>query len=219
MKVFRFDVDEDYAKQHNEMLRDTRNLVVSGIALFVLSLLGAALVWFLVDASSPWHLLGTLGLVLFGVMMLVVGLLIPRSVGTAQELYDAHPLAPAIVAERKGTDFTLLALVNTTVDPDQPAVWAVTSRNVHALPNTAEAVGTKVPVAAVGGQRSVHDRGRWQVITPMPIAWGTPDRAVVETARDAIPREQWHILERARTRLDEVKAAKHNLLPVEKSGV
>ncbi|WP_350354606.1 hypothetical protein [Corynebacterium aquatimens] len=77
MKVFKFGVDEDYAKQHNEMLRNTRNLVISGLALFVLSLIGGALVWFLVDESSPWHLLGSLGLVLFGVMMLIVALVIP----------------------------------------------------------------------------------------------------------------------------------------------
>ena len=33
MKVFKFDVDEEYAKQHNEMIRDTRSLVASGVAL------------------------------------------------------------------------------------------------------------------------------------------------------------------------------------------
>ena len=56
MKVFKFDVDEEYAKQHNEMIRDTRSLVASGVALFVISLLGAAAVWFFVDPESPWHL-------------------------------------------------------------------------------------------------------------------------------------------------------------------
>ena len=32
MKVFKFDVDEDFAKQHNEMVRDTRSLVASSRA-------------------------------------------------------------------------------------------------------------------------------------------------------------------------------------------
>ena len=109
MKVFKFDVDEEYAKQHNEMIRDTRSLVASGVALFVISLLGAAAVWFFVDPESPWHTLGTFGLALFGLMMLVVGLLIPRSVGKTQELYDANPLAPAIITERVGTTITLTA--------------------------------------------------------------------------------------------------------------
>lgn len=213
MKVFRFDVDEDYAKQHNEMLRDTRSLVISGIALFVLSLLGAALVWFLVDPASPWHLLGSLALALFGAMMLVVGLLIPRSVGTAQSLYDAHPLAPAIIAERKGTDYTLLALVNVNVDPAHDPAWAVVARNVRSLPGS-DKVGTRVPVAAVGGQRSIHDKERWQVITPMPIAWGTQDTAVVEKAAGAIPAEQWRMLDKALPHLGAAKAARHGLLRV-----
>ena len=39
MKVFKFDVDEDFAKQHNEMVRDTRSLVASGIAIFVIALI------------------------------------------------------------------------------------------------------------------------------------------------------------------------------------
>ena len=212
MKVFRFAVDEAYAKQHNEMLRDTRSLVLSGIALFALSLIGSVAVWFLVDPASPWHLLGSLGLLLFGVLMLVVALLIPRSVGTAQSLYDAHPLAPAIIAERRATDYTLLALVNASTDPSAPPVWAATTCTVRSLPNTADTPGTRVPVAAVGGQRSVHEKNRWQVITPMPIAWGTPDSSVVDAARAAVPREQWHMLDKADERLDEVKAAKNNLL-------
>ncbi len=212
MKVFRFNVDEAWAKEHNEMLRDTRSLVVSGISLFVISLLGAAAVWLLVDPASPWHLIGSLGLALFGIMMLIVALLIPRSMGTAQSLYDAHPLAPAIIAERRATDYTLLALVNANADPDTPPVWAATTCTVRSLPNTADTAGTEVPVAAVGGQRSIHDKNRWQVITPMPIAWGTPDASVVDAARRAVPREQWQMLDRAAGRLDEVKAAKNNLL-------
>ena len=99
MSGFQFEVDEDWAKKHNEMLRDTRYLVISAIALFVLCLAGGVAVWLLVDPASPWRLLGSLGLVLFGVMMLIVGLAIPRSVGSTQSLFDAHPLAPAIIAD------------------------------------------------------------------------------------------------------------------------
>ena len=33
MKVFKFDVDEAFAKRHNEMLRDSRRLLVSGLLL------------------------------------------------------------------------------------------------------------------------------------------------------------------------------------------
>lgn len=212
MSGFQFEVDEDWAKKHNEMLRDTRYLVISAIALFVLCLAGGVAVWLLVDPASPWRLLGSLGLVLFGVMMLIVGLAIPRSVGSTQSLFDAHPLAPAIIADLPGTRTTLLALVNTTVDPAQPARWALTCRDVQAVPLTEGSVGTKVPVVAVGGQRNAGDAGTWQVITPMPIAWGTPERDVFSDAVSAIPAEQWNTLRRAKDRLPEVRAARNNLL-------
>ena len=211
MKVFKFEVDEAYAKQHNEMLRNTRSLVISGIALFVLSLIGAALVWFFVDAASPWHLLGSVGLALFGIMMLIVALMIPRSVGKTQSLYDAHPLAPAIITENAGTTVTLSALVNTNVDPAAPPRWGLTSVVVKPLPNTSDAKGTRVPVAAVGAQRSTHDKNHWQTITPMPIAWGTPDAEVVATARKAIPQDQWNKLERAVKKDERVQASKKGL--------
>jgi len=212
MKVFKFDVDEDFAKQHNEMVRDTRSLVASGIAIFVISVIAGVAVWFLVDAASPWRWLGSIGLVLFGVLMLVVAMLIPRKVGGIQELYDHHPLAPAIITERAGTTVTLTALVNLNVDPDQPPRWGITSRVVQPLPNTPDRVGTKVPVAAIGAQRSARDQQHWQTITPMPIAWGTPNEAVVSSARGAIPQEQWNLLERARKKSELVEQSKNALV-------
>ncbi|PLA26951.1 DUF3239 domain-containing protein [Corynebacterium coyleae] len=212
MKVFKFDVDEEYAKQHNEMIRDTRSLVASGVALFVISLLGAAAVWFFVDPESPWHTLGTFGLALFGLMMLVVGLLIPRSVGKTQELYDANPLAPAIITERVGTTITLTALVNLNVERSLPPRWGITSRVYHPIPNTSDKVGTKVPVAAVGAQRSAQNKKMWQMVTPMPIAWGTPDVAVIDEARNAVAGDQWSKLERARKKKDLLEQSKNTVV-------
>lgn len=212
MKVFKFDVDEEFAKQHNEMVRDTRSLVASGIAIFVISLIVGVAVWFLVDPSSPWHWLGSFGSVLFGILMLVVALLIPRSVGKTQEIYDSNPLAPAIITERAGTTVTLTALVNLNVDPALPPRWAITSRVMQPLPNTSDKVGTKVPVAAVGAQRSARDQQHWQTITPMPIAWGTSDEAVVASARKSIPQDQWSTLERARKKAELIEQSKNSLL-------
>ena len=93
MKVFKFDVDEDFAKQHNEMVRETKNMVLSGIALFILSIAGGIAAWIFIDPMSPWRLLASVGLILFGLMMLIVALMLPKSVGKTQALYDAHPLA------------------------------------------------------------------------------------------------------------------------------
>ncbi|SDL58335.1 Protein of unknown function [Corynebacterium mycetoides] len=213
MTAFTFDVDENWAKEHNEMLRDTRSLTLSGIALFILCLAAAVAVWVFVDPASPWHLLGTLALALFGVMMLIVGLAIPKSVGTAQSLYGAHPLAPAIIAGHPGTRTTLLALVNTSVDASAPR-WALTVHDVSNIPHVDNTVGAKVPVAAVGGRRDAADQDHWKVITPMPIAWGTPDAAVVARALAAIPDEQWRTLRANKDRVDEVRRAKNDLLPL-----
>lgn len=211
MHVFRFDVDEAYAKQTNEMLRNTQSLVVSGVALFIISLIAGVLIWVFVDPASPWRLLGSLGLILFGIMMLVVAVLIPRSVGQAQTLYDSHPLAPALISENAGTTITLTALVNTNVDPQLPPRWAITSQVAKPLPNTHNTTGTKVPVAAVGAQRSTHDKEHWRTITPMPIAWGTPDADVITTARKAIPPHQWQTLERVCKDKELVEASKNAL--------
>ncbi|MEH0148148.1 DUF3239 domain-containing protein [Corynebacterium sp. Q4381] len=211
MKVFKFDVDEAYAKQHNEMLRNTKYLVISGVALFIISLAAAAAVWFLVDPSSPWHILGSIGLALFGVMMLIVALAIPRSVGKVQQLYDAHPLSPAIITENHGTAVTLTALVNANVDPDLPPRWALTSLVTKPIPGAHDTTGTKIPVTAVGAQQSVHDKAHWQVITPMPIAWATPDPDVVTQARTSIPHRQWQTLEHAAKDSELVEASKKTL--------
>lgn len=212
MKVFRFQVDEEYAKQHNEMVRDTRSLVVSGIALFVISTILAAVVWLTVDSDSPWHLVGSLGALLFGISMLVVALLIPRSAGNTQQLYDAHPLAPAIITENAGTTITLTALVNTNVEPELPPRWAITSRVMRPIPNTSDAVGTRVPVTAVGAQRDSRDREHWRAITPMPIAWATPDTEVVSQALHSIPEDQWSLLQRARKKSDALNDSRDSLV-------
>lgn len=211
MKVFKFEVDEDYAKQHNEMVRDTRSLVISGVALFVISVIAGVIIWFVVDPASPWRLLGSVGLVLFGILMLVVALVLPRCVGKTQELYDAHPLAPAIITENAGTTITLTALVNENVEPELPPRWAITSKVLRPIPNTSDATGTKVPVAAVGAARSTRDQQHWSTITPMPIAWATPDKDVVAQARNSIAPDQWSILERARKDHELIERSKNSL--------
>lgn len=212
MSTFHFEVNEEYAKQHNELLRDTKSMVLSGIAIFILSVIGGIAAWIFIDPTSPWRLLASVGLILFGVMMLIVALILPKSVGKTQALYDAHPLAPAVITENVGTTLTLTALVNMNASDRGPDRWAITSRVVKRIPNTHDTVGTKVPVVAVGGQRSTRDKNTWQVITPMPIAWATPDTQVISRARAEIPQDQWQRLEKARKDTELVTAAKNSLI-------
>ena len=46
----------------------------------------------------------------------------------------------------------------------------------------------------------------------MPIAWGTPDEAVVASARKSIPQDQWSTLERARKKSEFVDRSKNSLV-------
>lgn len=215
MNRFHFDVDETFAKKHNEMLRDTRKVTISGISLFVICVVAAVLLWVLTPDNSAWGWLGVIGLVPFGIVMLVVGLMVPRSVGGAQELYDRYPLAPAVIAEVNPRDMVLMALVNINVDETLPPTYAAALRTVSSIPGIDDPkMGTKVPSVAVGGRRTTRDTDHWQEVTPMPIAWATPDQDVVKQARTAIPQDQWSKLDKARTKLDDVKATSMNLLPL-----
>lgn len=215
MNRFHFDVDEAFAKQHNEMLRDTRKVTISGVSLFVICVVAAVLLWTLTEDNSAWGWFGVIGLIPFGLVMLFVGLMVPRTVGGAQELYDRYPLAPAVIAEVNPRDVSLLALVNMNVDENLPPKHALALRTVSSIPGIDDPkAGMKVPSVAVGGRRTTRDKDHWQEITPMPIAWATPDQSVVKEARAAIPQEQWHALDKARTKLDDVKATRMNLLPL-----
>ena len=211
MKIFKFEVDEDFAKKHNELLRDSGRLRLSGLIMGLLLIIAGIATYMFIDAD--WRITVGIGLGLFGIMCAIVGVLAARKVGTAQDLYDRYPLAPATIVEVNERDMVLMALVNTNVDPKLTPRWAATLRTVSSIPGiTTRTVGTKVPVAAVSGQINSNERDHWQQISPMPIAWGTPDQEVVTIARKSIPQEEWQILERARKRLTDVKATKYDLL-------
>lgn len=208
MKIFKFDVDESFAKSNNELLRDSNRLRVSGLIFGLILVIAGAAVWW----RFSWGITLGLGLILFGIVVAIVGVAAASKVGTAQSLYDSYPLAPAVIAEVNERDMVLMALVNTNVDPSLPPRWGACLRTVSAIPGVQRTVGTKVPVAAVSGQRSTSDKEHWQQISPMPIAWGTPDAETVTIARKSIPQDQWQRLERARKRLSDVKATRYDLL-------
>lgn len=208
MKIFKFDVDESFAKSNNELLRDSNRLRVSGLIFGLILVIAGAAVWW----RFSWGITLGLGLILFGIVVAIVGVAAASKVGTAQSLYDSYPLAPAVIAEVNERDTVLMALVNTNVDPSLPPRWGACLRTVSAIPGVQRTVGTKVPVAAVSGQRSTSDKEHWQQISPMPIAWGTPDAETVTIARKSIPQEQWQRLERARKRLSDVKSTRYDLL-------
>lgn len=213
MKVFKFEVDEPFARKHNEMIRDTRRVRAGGIGLGILVIIGAALAYFFLADRAIWGLMILIVGIALGITFAAVGIVVARKYNKVQPLYDAYPLVPAVIAEVHPRDFLLLALVNTNVDPDEKPRWGLALRNVSNIPGiNSPKVGTKVPCAAVLGRRNTREQHHWQEITPMPIGWGTPDQDVVDFARKSIPQDQWDRLERGRKRLDDVKATQNNLL-------
>ena len=213
MKVFKFEVDEQFAKKNNEMLKDTKRLQVSAIVFGIILAIVAALLFAFLGTDSATGLIGGIIAGTFALLCFFLAVVVPRKVGGAQQLYDTYPLAPAVIAEVNERDFVIMALVNTNVNAELPPRWGAALRTVTRIEGINEPkLGTRIPVAAVQGRRSVGDQEHWDEISPMPIAWGTPDQEVVATARKAIPEDQWNRLEKARKRLDDVKDTKFNLL-------
>lgn len=213
MKVFKFEVDEAFAKKNNEMLKDTRRLQVSAALFGAILVALAAAVFFWWGAGEAWGLITGIILLTFAIVSFILMVVVPKKVGTAQQLYDTYPLAPAVIAEVNERDFVIMALVNTNVDATLPPRWGVSLRTITRINGIKEAkLGTKLPVAAVQGRRTTRNRDHWDEISPMPIAWGTPDADVVTFARKSIPQDQWDRLEKARKRLIDAQATDHNLL-------
>ncbi|RNE48652.1 DUF3239 domain-containing protein [Corynebacterium alimapuense] len=213
MKAFTFKVDEEFAKQNNEMIKDTRRLQWSAITLglILLALSAAVFLWW--GADQAWGLIGGIILLTFAVVSVIIAAVVPSKVGTAQDLYDTYPLAPAMIVEVNPRDFVIMALVNTNVDPQLPPGWGLALRTVTRVNGIDKPTrGTKIPAVAVQGRRSLSNQTQWDEISPMPIAWATPDASVVADARRAIPEDQWTRLDKSRELLRDVKATDYNLL-------
>lgn len=211
MKIFHFDVDEAWAKENNELLRDTSRLQLSAVVMGLIFAAAGAAAYYFIDNSSVGLLVLLAALVVM-VLCFIIAWVVPRKVGTAQELYNTYPLAAAIIAEVNPRDLVLLALVNTNVDPAREPRWALATRTVTRLKGHPRKVGTHVPVAAVSGRRKVSSQDQWDEITPMPIAWGTPDEDVISAAAKEIPFQQWQLLEKNRSRYEEVQKTQFSLL-------
>ena len=56
--------------------------------------------------------------------------IIPKKVGTPENIYRQYPLVPAIIAQVNPRDLVLLALVNKNIDPDLSPQWALAARNI-----------------------------------------------------------------------------------------
>lgn len=212
MSGFSFTVDSAHAKEHNEFLKDQRRLQVSAIVFGVVQVLVAGVfIWYTNQAAWAWLLAAGLGVSALVSFSMVV--IIPKKVGSAQHMYDSYELVPAVIAKVNPRDMVLLALVDARVDRTEgnPAP-ALAARTITNLSGHSRQEGERVPAVAVAGRRNLKHTGYWDEISPMPIAWGTPNPETIKQARNAIPQQQWEQLRKHAGRIDEVLATPLNLL-------
>lgn len=212
MPVFNFSVDEEYAKKHNELLKDTRRLQLSALLFALVQLAIGVSVYLFVGGGLGWIVLAV-----FGVMALVslaLIFVIPQQVGDAAKLYGTYELVPAVIAKVNPRDLTVMALVNINVDPSAAPSYGLATRTITRLEGHERKVGERVPAVAVTGRRSTHAQTTWDQISPMPIAWGTPDKATVARAEKEILADLWALLEKNIDKVDDVATTRYDLLPL-----
>lgn len=212
MPKFRFTVDEAHVKAHNEYYRDSRRLRTSAAIMAAAAIaLAVACVWLW---SGVWAWIIFALIIAFALSCLYVLFTLPKQIGSPQELYDRWPLVPAVIAEVNPRDMTLLALVDVNAAEAADPQPALATRTVTRIPGVPRRVGARVPSVAVCG---AHTSGGqvWDEITPVPVAWGTPDKKAVTRAEDAIEKGQWLKLQGLIDRAAQVRGTRRGLLPLE----
>lgn len=213
---FHFDVDDEYARKHNEFLRDAKRMQVSaGILALVLAVIVAVL---LVTAGTHWWAIAiSFALGVFALLCLALIPILPRKMGTPQQYFDMYDLAPAMIAEVNARDMVLLMLVDASADPAR-TVPALAYRTVTSIPGVPREVGAKVPSMAVTGYRPTRGPKVYEEISPMPVAWGTGDAKVWKRAERAISTNLWKRLEGLLDQVDKAKAAPRSVYLLDNPG-
>lgn len=213
VRRFEFAVDRAHAKAVNETLADIRRLRVSSIIFALLLAAGAA--WLFVLAH-PWsYILGGV-LAVSAVMSSWVSVWAPRKVGSIADLYATGDLVPAVVAETHPRGVTILALVDVAKPHISIPHYAFVVRSVRALPGHSMTEGERIPSVAVLSDRSTKSISEtWQMVSPMPIAWGTRDRKVIRTATEAIDSIEWDLLRRNMSISKKVRVADNDQILID----
>lgn len=194
MATFAFTVDRAHARSVNETLGDVRRLQVSAV-IFAVILGAAAAGLFVLD--RPWAVIVGAVAAVAALVSLWVSVWAPRKVGSIDDLYARGPLVPAVVSETHPRGATILALVDIAKPGTTVPQYALVTRNVRALPGHRMTKGERVPSIAVMSDRSTgSDSPTWQMVSPMPIAWGTRDLGVLRRAVDGIDAVEWTLLRR-----------------------
>lgn len=191
MRRFDFVVDREHAHAVNETFAALRRLRLAALAATAVAVAAAAA---LIASGHAWAYLLAVAGVLVAATSLWVALWTPHR-SDITKLYRDSALVPAVVTETATTGVTLLALVDIAEPDAAQRRWALVTRRVRALPGHALTEGERVPSVAVrtdGAPRQVGER--FQIVTAMPIAWGTRDAGVIDRARAAITDVEWRLL-------------------------
>lgn len=192
MRHFEFTVDRAYAKSVNQTYTDLRRMQISAVILAVLLAVGAV---FLILLSHAWSVVLGVVLIAGAVTSLWLAVWMPRKMGNIEDLYRKNPLVPAIVSELHPRAMTLLSLVDIAKPDAEGTAYALVTRNIPVLPGQKQSIGDKVPSVALLGDRGKRSTAKtWQMVSPMPIAWGTRDKSVRARAVDAIDQAEWKFL-------------------------
>jgi hypothetical protein len=214
VRSFEFPVDHSHANSVNETVGDVRRLRVSAI---VTAMLLAGLAAWLIYLAHPWSYIVGVVVALLAVTSLWVAFWAPKKVGSVEKLYAEGPLVPAVVAVARPRGATLLALVDVAKPSADRPHYALVTRNIRALPgHSLTNVGERVPSIAVLADRSNKSTAdTWQMVSPMPIAWGTKDQKVIRRAADSISGAEWKLLAKSIPLAEQVPRAENQQIPVD----
>lgn len=213
MRLFEFPVDLSHAKSVNQTLADVRHLRWSSIIVALVCAAGAV---GLIVLGQPWAYIVGAVLAVAAVTSAWVAMWAPRKVGTIEELYHNSPLVPALVAAKRARGYTLLALVDIAKPETSARHYALVTRNVSVIPGHRTAIGEQVPCVAVLSDRtSRNTSGMWQMVGPMPIAWGTRDKGVLAQAAATISGAEWKLLKDKLKLVHEVDATDERRLELD----
>ncbi|CRK53599.1 conserved hypothetical protein [Rhodococcus sp. RD6.2] len=218
MRRFEFPVDSAHAKSVNETVGDVRRLRWAAL---ITALLFVALAVWLIVLAHPWsYALGAVAIVA-AVGSVWMAFWAPRKVGSVEDLYANGELVPAIVAVTRPRGATLMALVNTAKPSADRPHYALVTRTIRTLPGHAMTnVGERVPSISVLSDRSTNSQAdTWEMVSPMPIAWGTRDPKVIRRAIEQIPNAEWKLLTKSIPLVDDVPRAKNQQIPVDANDI
>ncbi|MDV8001028.1 DUF3239 domain-containing protein [Rhodococcus sp. IEGM 1408] len=209
-----FPVDDAWVRKNNESLAEVRRLQWSAAILGVIVLAaGIGVLVYSGVAAWGWIVAVMAGAFALGCLAMIG--YIPRKMGSMARAYATSELVPAIIAEVRPRGITLLALADRAVDRSAGKLPTLVARSCSEIAGHETRVGERVPCVAVVGNRSSRGTDNlYQFISPMPVAWATPDKAVLRRLVAEIPAGEWETLRQNLDRVGEVSALPTSMLPL-----